>query len=232
MRLITWNVNGRTKRLEDQLRAIRFRRADLVALQEITPTTLARWGEGLADIGLPHVIDSFALRTDRYRQKGKHRRLGQIIAARWPIRPLDPTDIEIPWTEKVLSGITRSPWGPIEIHNAHIPPGASHGWIKVETFEGICARLGRRSRRHRILCGDFNSPQNELSDGRTVMWGERRNARGVIVPASWDPDGEWAAGERGVICGLGRFDLRDVYRSLYGYRKQGYSWRLIRTKGS
>jgi exonuclease III len=39
IRLVTWNANGRTRVLEDQIAAITGRHPDLIALQEVTATT-------------------------------------------------------------------------------------------------------------------------------------------------------------------------------------------------
>ena len=39
---------------------------------------------------------------------------------------------------------------------------------KIETFEGIFARLATPSIRSRILCGDFNSPRHETVDGQLI----------------------------------------------------------------
>ncbi len=60
--------------------------------------------------------------------------------------------------------------GEIELHAAYIPPGSSHGWLKIDTLEGIFRRLAQPSTRPRILCGDFNTPQAERADGRIITW--------------------------------------------------------------
>jgi endonuclease/exonuclease/phosphatase family metal-dependent hydrolase len=62
----------------------------------------------------------------------------------------------------VLSALIASLWGAIEVHTTHLPNGANHGWIKVETFEGIYQRLARPGDHPRILCGDLNTPQAAL----------------------------------------------------------------------
>ena len=40
-----------------------------------------------------------------------------------------------PQPERVLSVVVDTPGGPLELHNAHIPPAPSNGLAKVETWE-------------------------------------------------------------------------------------------------
>jgi exonuclease III len=64
------------------------------------------------------------------------------------------------------------------------------------------------------LCGDFNSPQIEKADGTTIPF-HNRNAR-------------WRKAELSVITGLAEYDLKDVYRQLYGFKRQETSWVMRR----
>lgn len=135
----------------------------------------------------------------------------------------------VPWPESAISSAVLTPLGQIEVHNAHIPPGTSHGWLKIETLEAIYAGLAIQSERPRILCGDFNMPQEENQDGTILTWAERRNKKGesVLKPKRGK---RWDQAERNVLLGLGHFDLVDVYRHLNGYATQAYSW-YARRKG-
>jgi hypothetical protein len=81
MRLISWNVNGRVAGLSDQSQALHQRHPDIVALQEVVPTTAARWQEQLAYRGLPYSVDSFALQ----RVVLPGRRDGGNTARCWPV---------------------------------------------------------------------------------------------------------------------------------------------------
>lgn len=137
------------------------------------------------------------------------------------MEPLPPTDFGIPWTERVLSAVIQTPTGAVEVHTAHIPAGESHGWIKIETFEGIHKRLAQTSTTPRILCGDFNSPKQETEDGTVIVFGERVGPDGEIIR---EDDGRWARGEHSVITVLAQYDLPDVYRMLNGYRVHELSW--------
>jgi hypothetical protein len=43
---------------------------------------------------------------------------------------------------------------------------------KVEMFEGMYDRLAVEDPpKYRFLCGDFNSPNSERSDGEVTVWG-------------------------------------------------------------
>jgi len=98
----------------------------------------------------------------------------------------------------------------------------SHGYKKIRTFEGIYKRLAVRPDRSRILCGDFNSPRLERSDGTVITWGKViRNGEQIIGN---DPNDPWSQGEQSVITGLARYDLPDTFRLLNGYFIQERSW--------
>src|SRR5262245_7158519 len=140
MRLISWNVHGRVAGLSAQSHALHQRSPDLVALQEVVPTTVARWRAHLAHGGLPYSVESFALQSAPP-QIIRRRQYGEVLASRWPLSPLPPTAFPVPWPERILSALLESPWGTIEVHTTGIPPGVSNGWLKVDMLEGIYARL-------------------------------------------------------------------------------------------
>lgn len=203
-KLLTWNVAGRTKLLGEQVAAVVRREADLVALQEIRPSTVGPWREALVAAGPPHAVDSSAFIGSR--------RPFNLTASRWELTELPA--IGAPQPERVLSVVGESPAGQIEIHNAHIPPAPSNGLIKVETCEALFARLARASERHRILCGDLNTPRFESDAGEVETF------------ASKHPDHaeRWDAAERSLLTGLAGWDLVDVFRELNGYDRRDVSW--------
>ena len=210
MRLISWNVAASARaRARRQAEALAEHAPDVVALQEVTRVTELVFPALLQDIGMPHVQSSRAL-AEQNAVDPAPMRAGILIASRWPFRVLPPSEFPIPWPQCVLSVVLDSPWGEVELHSAHVPNGSSYKWKKVETFEGIFARLARSSALPRILCGDFNSPKDELEDGTVIPWGETR--------------ARWAAAELSVITGLAEFDLADVYRSLHEYGARDFSW--------
>jgi len=229
MRFITWNVARRIQGLPDQVVALRYRKADVVALQEVTATSQSLWIEAFAGIGLVHAACSLSLSKTPSRLVGP-RSLGVLIASRWPLKVLDPEAFRVPWPEKVLSVVVGAPRTSLEVHAVHVPPGASNGWTKIRTFEGIYRSLATKSVRPRLLCGDFNSPKEETRDGQTITWGQDLvKGRGVCWGKWKGGTGvEWDRGERSVLVGLADFDMADVYRGLHGFDRQEYSWYLHR----
>ncbi len=124
-------------------------------------------------------------------------------------------------------------WPHLEVHNVHVPPGSSNGWLKVTVLRDIASKLGRLTDVPRILCGDLNTPQAELLTGEVITWGQRLRASGLWEVARTVRGGsgqEWDAAERAVLTGLARFDLEDCFRALHGYERQEHSW-YFRARG-
>ncbi|MDO9087998.1 MAG: endonuclease/exonuclease/phosphatase family protein [Anaerolineaceae bacterium] len=226
MKILSWNVANRFKKQKYQLDAVITRSPDVIGLQEITFRTLPLWVEGFHKSGYPHTISSFDLAKDISLLTGP-RRYGLLIASRYPLSSIDPQIVEIPWKERLLSASIFSTNAVFEFHTAHIPPGISHKWLKINTFNGIYQYLSNANNQNlRILCGDFNSPQAELKTGEVITWGQRIKQDNTIRYRrnryTWD------AGERSVIEGLAEHDLHDVFRLINGYEKECYSWVVIR----
>src|SRR5688572_10258470 len=120
MRFITWNVAHRIRCLAAQVKALRHRKADVVALQEVTATSNAPLLDALAGIGLVHGACSLSLSKTPSRLVGP-RSLGVLIASRWPLKVLDSDAFRIPWPEKVLSVVVRAPRTSFEVHAVHVP---------------------------------------------------------------------------------------------------------------
>jgi hypothetical protein len=59
---------------------------------------------------------------------------------------------------------------------------------------------------HRILCGDFNTPQRESADGEVETWAGHH--------PQWRQ--RWDAAERQVLTGLAAYDLPDVFHQVNG----------------
>jgi exonuclease III len=193
------------------------RNPDIVALQEVRPSTAPRLLAALAKHGLPYRLETASAAGDA------GRRYGVLLASRWPLQRLP--HFTIPYVERVLSALVTSPWGTIEIHTAHIPPGAGNGWKKIETFEGIYEYLTIHSKHPRILCDDFNSPQHETHDGQLITWGQRIRAGGTVT--IYPDHDRWDAGERSVLEGLRDFDMPDVFRAVNKYGMEAWSWRFL-----
>jgi exodeoxyribonuclease III len=230
MLLLSWNIAGRVRHLDSQVEALTAINPDLVALQEVRLITAAPLCERLSARGLSYCITSFDLARSPDLLVGP-RQYGQLIASRWPLKSLPPKDFKVPWPERILSTLVAAPFGSIELHTTHIPPGVSNGWTKVEMFEGLFKRLACHSQHSRILCGDFNSPMKEFAGGYLVTAGQWAAGSGEIVcHGNWsDPQGRedknarWDLAERNVLTGLTSFDLHDVFRTLNGYLVEEYS---------
>ena len=187
-----------------QAEAVSRHEPDIVCLQEVTEERRSHWSHHLREDGLEHFTDSSYLLSGRPKQT--------FVASRWPLVTL-PT-IPAPQPERVLSVVIDSPWGQIEVHNAHVPNGSEYGLVKVATFEAIHERLARPCERHRILCGDFNAPRSEGPNGEVETFA-------VDHPRHAE---RWDAAERSVITGLAEWDLADLYRALHGYGARETTW--------
>lgn len=230
MKLVSWNVNGRVTKAATQCDALANREPDIVALQEVTARTCPLLRECLRSRGLHFISDSFSLAASTSDLVGP-RRYGLLIASRFPIEALSGVRINVPWPERILAGAIAAPDYQFELYTTHIPPGSSNYWIKVEMLEGLYAALASTSQAPRILCGDFNTPQAERPNGEIVTWGQKMDEQGQAV--LWNrfrggSGARWDAAERNVLQGLAKFDLADIYRSLYGYAVHDFSWYLKR----
>ena len=203
--LLSWNVAGRTAALDRQIAAVARRCPDIVALQEVRRSTVSAWRDSLAAEGLGHALDSSAERPTR---------LFNLTLSRFELTRLPA--VPSPQPERVLSAVAESPAGQVEVHNAHIPPAPSNGLAKVETCEALFDRLARPAHRHRILCGDLNTPRSESGDGEIETF-----ARNHPEHAE-----RWDAAERSLLEGLREWDLNDAFRDLNGYDRRDVSWVL------
>ena len=204
MKLLSWNVAGRTGVMDRQAEGVERREPDLVCLQEVRASTGPRWREALARQGLCYVLDSSVLAPPR--------RLFNLTASRWELNPLP--GVLAPQAERVLGAVCESPWGQVEVWNAHIPPAPSNGLVKVETCEALFAELARPASRHRVLCGDLNTPRYESEEGEIETF------------ASNHPEHEqrWDQAERSLLAGLAEWDLSDAFRALNGFGRRDVSW--------
>jgi endonuclease/exonuclease/phosphatase family metal-dependent hydrolase len=223
LRLLTWNVAGRQARRADQLRFVEARSPDLVCLQEITPGTVGFWVDGLARSGYQTVETSLP----EARAPTRKRQLGVLIASRLTRARPQLNAIEAPWPEKTLSVVVKTYQGEVVVHTAHIPPGSSNGWVKVETLEAIRAGILANGGYSQILTGDFNTPQLELPNGTAVTWAQRLDTAGLPRLKRQIRGGSssrWDAAERGVLTELRAVGVRDVFREVVGYGVSEGSW--------
>jgi endonuclease/exonuclease/phosphatase family metal-dependent hydrolase len=224
MKLISLNTARRGRKLDQQVELLLSRRPSLIALQEVTVTTVSRWRDALRTSG--YYVDDTTRLIDSETRKGA-RSYGVLLASRWPF-DMKPSRA-IPWPERLLTAAVRTPFGPVAIHAAHIPCGSSHGRVKIETLTGIHDLLARPARGHRILCGDFNTPQVETLGGDTITWAWRQRKDGTwALRPGRSP--EWDHAELAILRGLAGHGLPDTFRSLYGFASAEGSWVAPRTK--
>lgn len=225
VRLISWNVKGR-RNLQRHLALIGERNPHLIALQELNPK--AEYEDLLKRIGLQHVVSTVDVAK---RKRERFRRYAVLIASKWPLRvPEQGWDSYVPWPERVLSVVVKAPFGDFELHTAYVPCGIRHGWIKIRTFNGIFRRLACTAKHRRILCGDFNTPLEETPKGLVITGGQYKKPNGDLAfRKGWGE--RWDEGERNILTGLVRYNLVDVYRSLYGYKAKGWSWQDAKRNG-
>jgi exonuclease III len=214
-RLISWNVAWQNRATPaTRVQALTHHQPDVVALQEVRLADVGEYNAALHDIGLREHASS---------QRGG--RLELLVAARWPLERLAETEFDIPVDEvdfyrkpaqqgrvriRMLSTRVNRPGASFELHVAHVPPGSSSGWRKVDAFRGIRQRLVVPSECPRILCGDFNEPRGESSAGIETWAGRSRWARSA-------PE-RWESAVSDVLIGLEEFDLVDAFRRLHGDR--------------
>lgn len=210
MRLLSWNVAGRVGSIRQQAEALASRAPDVVALQEITTTTAELWPPLLHALGLLHTATSWDLPPPE-ECSAPPPKVGVLIASRWALSVIPSTEFCVPWPQCIASAVLHGPFGLCEVHTIHVPPATVVGWLnKAATFDGLFERLARPADLPRLLCGDFNSPKEEHSDGEVIPFGNRRTRQ--------------REAELRVLKGLEPFDLIDVYRQLHGYQANDFSW--------
>jgi exonuclease III len=216
MLLVSWNVAGRTKRLDEQIARVLALEADLVCLQEITPTTLSRWRERLE--GADYTSVEYAAPDGT---SVRRRPLMVLSASRGDSTRVTVDDLPLP--ERVLS--VCLPDG-TELVNVHSPISPAPGRAKVRTHLAVYAHLARLSDRPRLLCGDLNTPRRELPDG--TLWTFARDRYGRLRE---DRGADWDRAELALMRGLEPYGFHDAFRALHGYQKREISWGWARWPG-
>ena len=160
LKCFTWNLGHRLKKLPSQFKAVVERNPDIIAFQEVTLES-SKIIKKILSSSNKNIVDSFELSSDQSLWNGP-RRLGELIATNYELKSNPQNEFEIPWLERVLAVDITTPQETIEFYNAYIPPGSTNRWKKIETLEGLYKGLAKYTEKKRILCGDFNTPQDEL----------------------------------------------------------------------
>jgi exonuclease III len=222
MRLISWNVaRAGQSRIPHQVTALAAREPDIIALQEVRINRVPDFRRELARIGFMHILDSFPPSLEPF---AGYRAAGVLVASKWPCAYDEETASRccLPWPERLLSARIETSRGVVSIANVYVPlTYASRKLdVRIRTLEGLYDGLARTTDAHRILCGDFNLPQAETMDGDVITFGQTRRKSGAFAITN----AAMHACERKVLTGLAEFGLADVYRALYGYDRQEFSW--------
>jgi exonuclease III len=214
VRLVSWNLAGRVRLLDEQAREVIGLGADVICLQELTPTTLPRWREALAGAGYAGVEHASGDGT-------RARPLSVLTASRLAQRPVPVAGL--PWPERVLA--TRLADG-TEVINVHSPTSPKPHEAKLRTHLAVHAHLAGEAQSTRILCGDLNTPRRELADG--TLWSFARDRYGRLRPERGE---RWEQAELALLRGLEPHGFQDAFRRLHGYELREISWGWQRWKG-
>ena len=216
LELVSWNVAGRVRRLDEQIEQIAGLQADAVCLQELTASTLPVWRERLLDTGYatvehPHVSTA-----------GERTRPLFVLSAWREVARQVPV-AGVPWPERVLALMLDDG---TELVNVHSPISPKPGRAKVITHRAVYEHIAGADRRTCLLCGDLNTPRREQADG--TIWTFARDRYGRLRP---DRGREWDAAELLLVRDLERYGFRDAFRALHGYGKREISWGWQRWEG-
>ena len=229
MKCITWNLKGIVGKASKQMDAITQLQPDILAFQEVTLNSIDIIRKKLSP-SYASIVDSLELVQDKSVLVGP-RRYGVLIATNYKIQTLDPKLFDIPWQERILSANILHPKDTIEFHTTYIPPGSTNRWKKIETLEGIYKQLAVQTDTKRILCGDFNTPQDELVKYGAVTFAQKINKIGVpkLKESFRGGSGKrWDEGERKILEGLRKYNLIDAYRHIHSIPKKAHSFEFVR----
>jgi exonuclease III len=218
-RVLTWNVAGRVRTAAAQLALVSDDAADVVCLQEITPTSRDTWVEGLEAAGYQVVVSPYVADPQG------SRRLTTLIAGRAPVEPA-PDVPGLPWPERHLAVRTAVDGNPTEVHTLHAPLSQKPDRVKVRTLEALYDAVARDDGVARIVTGDLNTPAYESREGaiqtfaRTRSgrirpdYGERHDRAELLLVGALPRDHGWS----------------DAFRALHGYSARDRSYMFVNRK--
>lgn len=211
--ILSWNVAGRVGAMrERQAERVLARDADVVCLQEVTPTTSGGWNADLTAHGYEVAIAKWPVRPVG------SRRLAVLVAARAGISAAGSLDT-VPWPERHLAVMTADG---LEVHTLHAPLSSKSARVKVRTLEALYAALTRDGDGPRVVTGDFNTPRYESREGEISTFA--RTQTGRLRPELGE---EHDRAELRLIADLPALGWRDAFRHLHGYARRDRSWKAF-----
>ena len=207
IRLLSWNVAKR-RDCSVQAAAMVVARPDIVVLQEVKASTWPGHCERLGRAGLAHAVCAGDLAPTG---GNRTRNISSFvaIASRWPLTRA--TAARVPAPQAIACVKIHAPMGSFDLIGVHIPTSArADGLLMVDTQEGLLQRLtGLRS--PTLLCGDFNSPWAEESDGTVIPFARGRGSR-------------QRAAESALMGATNAAGMADLFRAKHGYARAAFSW--------
>jgi len=212
--LLSWNVAGRVARAAEQADLVAGLGADVVCLQELTPSTAPVWAERLGEAGYHSSV------AEMPAARASSRPLGVLIAARVDLHPAPVPDV--PWPERVLAARLDET---LEVVNVHSPISPKPGLAKVLTHEAVFRHMVAGAG-PRLVCGDLNTPRREHPDGS--VWTFARTRSGTLRRERGE---RWDAAETALVRGLEAHGFRDAFRDAHGHAVKEVSWAWPRGGG-
>lgn len=124
----------------------------------------------------------------------------------WENADLKDWDTNVP--EKILNASVSLGEGTVELWNVRAVPGSMHGEEKIKILENTYNRIMKGTDPPCLLAGDFNTPDQELTDGTIIPW--RHGQDGELAS-------RWGEAELNILRGLQEKGMVDVFREQHGY---------------
>lgn len=207
--MLSWNLAGRVRQQPDQAARVLGCGADVVCLQELTPTTRPLWEAALHGAGYEVALSDYPVAPTGLR------RLSVCIAARAGVAAAG--SLAVPWPERHLAAVVG---GDTVVHTLHAPLSSKAGRVKVLTLEAVHAALISQTGVPRVLTGDLNTPRYESREGEISTFA--RTTSGNLRP---DYGEAHDRAELLLIDDLPARGWRDAFRSLHGYSRRDRSWK-------